>query len=79
MTTVPFFFPAIWSGYILQLSTTRLEPIRTRRKEWEQRLPEVVEILKEGSAYAEKTAAATLDEVRKAMRIDYFENDNLLK
>ena len=56
-----------------------LEPIRTRRKEWEQRLPEVVEILKEGSAYAEKTAAATLDEVRKAMRIDYFENDNLLK
>ena len=56
-----------------------LEPIRNRRKEWEQRLPEVVEILKEGSAYAEKTAAATLDEVRKAMRIDYFENDNLLK
>ena len=56
-----------------------LEPIRTRRKEWEQRLPEVVEILKEGSAYAEKTAAATLDEVRKAMRIDYFDNDNLLK
>ena len=39
----------------------------------------VVDILKEGSAYAEKTAAATLDEVRKAMRIDYFENDNLLK
>ena len=38
-----------------------------------------LEILKEGSAYAEKTAAATLDEVRKAMRIDYFENDNLLK
>ena len=56
-----------------------LEPIRNRRKEWEQRLPEVVEILKEGSAVAEKTAAATLDEVRKAMRIDYFENDNLLK
>ena len=56
-----------------------LEPIRNRRKEWEQRLPEVVEILKEGSAYAEKTAAATLDEVRKAMRIDYFENGNLLK
>ena len=56
-----------------------LEPIRTRRKEWEQRLPEVVEILKEGSAYAEKTAAATLAEVRKSMRIDYFENDNLLK
>ena len=56
-----------------------LEPIRTRRKEWEQRLPEVVEILKEGSAVAEQTAAATLANVRKAMRIDYFADDNLLK
>ena len=56
-----------------------LEPIRNRRKEWEQRLPEVVEILKEGRAVAEKTAAATLANVRKAMRIDYFEDNNLLK
>ena len=56
-----------------------LEPIRSRRKEWEQRLPEVVEILKEGSAVAEKTAAATLANVRKAMRIDYFADNNLLK
>ena len=55
-----------------------LEPIRNRRKEWEQRLPEVVEILKEGSAVAEKTAAATLANVRKAMRIDYFTDNNLL-
>ena len=56
-----------------------LEPIRNRRTEWEQRLPEVVEILKEGSAVAEKTAAATLANVRKAMRIDYFADNNLLK
>ena len=56
-----------------------LEPIRNRRREWEQRLPEVVEILKEGSAVAEKTAAATLANVRKAMRIDYFADNNLLK
>ena len=56
-----------------------LEPIRTRRKEWKQRLPEVVEILKAGSAVAEQTAAATLADVRKSMRIDYFENGNLLK
>ena len=47
-----------------QRHAAELEPIRTRRKEWEQRLPEVVEILKEGSAVAEKTAAATLAEVR---------------
>ena len=56
-----------------------LEPIRNRRKEWEQRLPEVVEILKEGSAVAEKTAAATLADVRKSMKIDYFTDNNLLK
>ena len=56
-----------------------LEPIRERRKMWEQRLPEVYEILREGSKKAEATAAATLQEVRHAMKIDYFENENLLK
>ena len=56
-----------------------LEPIRNRRKMWEQRLPEVYEILREGSKKAETTAAGTLREVRHAMKIDYFENENLLK
>ena len=65
--------------FLNNVMQTELEPIRTRRKEWEQRLPEVVEILKAGSAYAEKTAAATLSDVRKSMLIDYFDNDNLLK
>ena len=65
--------------FLNSVMQAELEPIRTRRKEWEQRLPEVVEILKEGSAYAEKTAAATLADVRKSMRIDYFTDNNLLK
>ena len=65
--------------FLNSVMQAELEPIRTRRKEWEQRLPEVVEILKEGSAVAEKTAAATLANVRKAMRIDYFADNNLLK
>ena len=65
--------------FLNSVMQAELEPIRNRRKEWEQRLPEVVEILKEGSAVAEKTAAATLANVRKAMRIDYFANNNLLK
>ena len=65
--------------FLNSVMQAELEPIRTRRKEWEQRLPEVVEILKEGSAVAEKTAAATLAEVRKSMKIDYFTDDNLLK
>ncbi len=65
--------------FLISGMQAELEPIRTRRKEWEQRLPEVVESLKEGSADAEKTAAATLADVRRSMRIDYFDNDNLLK
>ena len=65
--------------FLNSVMQAELGPIRTRRKEWEQRLPEVVEILKEGSAVAEKTAAATLANVRKAMRIDYFADNNLLK
>ena len=51
----------------------------TAARSGEQRLPEVVEILKEGSAVAEKTAAATLADVRKSMKIDYFADNNLLK
>ena len=58
---------------------TELEPIRTRRKDWEQRLPDVYEILKEGTKAAEATAAKTLAEVRHSMRIDYFVDNNLLK
>ena len=65
--------------FLNSVMQAELEPIRSRRKEWEQRLPEVVEILKEGSAVAEKTAAATLAEVRRSMRIDYFTDNNLLK
>ena len=65
--------------FLNSVMQAELEPIRNRRKEWEQRLPEVVEILKEGSAVAEKTAAATLADVRKSMRIDYFTDNNLLK
>lgn len=56
-----------------------LQPIRERRKIWEGRLPEIFQILKEGSAKAERKAKETLSDVRRAMKIDYFDNDNLLK
>lgn len=65
--------------FLNSVMQAELEPIRTRRKQWEQRLPEVVELLKAGSVVAERTAAATLADVRRSMRIDYFDNDNLLK
>lgn len=58
---------------------TELRPIRERRNDWEKGLPDVYEILKQGTAKARETAAQTLSEVKHAMRIDYFTDDNLLK
>ena len=56
-----------------------LEPIRSRRQHWEQHLPEVLDILKQGSATAEARAAETLADVRKAMKINYFEDSDFIK
>lgn len=50
-----------------------LEPIRTRRKEWETKTAEVYEILKQGTAEAKKVAEQTLHNVRSAMKINYFD------
>lgn len=55
-----------------------LEPIRQRRKEFEKDIPGVYSILKQGCEVARKTAAQTLEEVRHAMRIDYFDDAELI-
>lgn len=56
-----------------------LAPIRERRAYWEQRIPEVYEILRTGSETAREQAGKTLDEVRAAMKIDYFADQDLIK
>ena len=56
-----------------------LEPIRKRREELQKDIPYVYEVLKKGSEVARETAAQTLHEVRDAMKINYFEDNNLLK
>lgn len=58
---------------------TVLEPIRARRKEFEENIPYVYEVLKKGSAVAEAEAAKTLAEVRSAMKINYFEDSALIQ
>ena len=55
-----------------------LEPIRQRRKEFERDIPAVYEMLKKGCEMARAAAAETLSEVRKAMKINYFDDEALI-
>ncbi len=55
-----------------------LEPIRARRKEYEKDIAYVYQILKEGSEKAEAVAAQTLSEVKAAMKINYFDDAELI-
>ena len=55
-----------------------LAPIREHRKEWEKNIPAVYDILKKGSEEAQRVAAATLSEVKAAMKINYFEDGALI-
>ncbi len=56
-----------------------LEPIRNRRKELEKDIPAIYEILKKGSDEAREVAAQTLSEVKSAMRINYFDDAELIR
>lgn len=56
-----------------------LNPIRARRKELEKDIEEIYRILKKGSDEARKTAAQTLADVRRSMKIDYFDDVELIK
>ena len=56
-----------------------LGPIRERRKMWEQRIPDVYDILREGSKVAEAKAAETLKDVKASMRINYFDDNSLIQ
>ncbi|MFR4439390.1 MAG: tryptophan--tRNA ligase [Hungatella sp.] len=55
-----------------------LEPIRARRKEYEKNIPGVYEILRKGSIRAREVAAQTLSEVKSSMKINYFEDTDLI-
>jgi tryptophanyl-tRNA synthetase len=65
--------------FLNKVLQAELAPIRARRAQWEKKLPEVYEILKEGSDIAQKVAAETLKDVKAAMRINYFDNDDMVK
>src|SRR5574344_1114867 len=56
-----------------------MEPIRQRRHEFEQDIPEIYNILKKGTEKARETAAQTMCEVRSAMQIHYFDDTELIR
>ena len=56
-----------------------LEPMRQRRHELEQDIPEIYNILRKGTEKARETAAQTMAEVREAMRINYFDDAELIR
>lgn len=64
--------------FLIKVLNEALEPIRERRKYYEGRIQEVYDILEKGSEIARQTAAKTLDEVRDAMKINYFSDKNLI-
>jgi tryptophanyl-tRNA synthetase len=55
-----------------------LEPIRNRRKEFQKDIPYVYDVLKKGSEVAKEVAAQTLSDVKDAMRINYFDDKELI-
>ncbi len=65
--------------FLFNIMEEFLQPIRERRKEYEQDIPKVYEILRKGSEVARAKAAATLDEVKAAMKINYFDDAELIK
>ena len=65
--------------FLNQVLNKVLEPMRQRRHEFEQDNPEIYNILKKGTEQAREVGAQTMDEVRKAMQIDYFNDTELIR
>ncbi len=65
--------------FLINIMQEILEPVRKRRKELEKDIPAIYEILKKGSEEARETAARTLAEVKSAMRINYFDDAELIR
>ena len=65
--------------FLNQILNEFLEPMRQRRHEFEQDIPEIYNILKKGTEKARETAAQTMSEVRAAMQINYFDDTELIQ
>ena len=64
--------------FLTNILDRMLSPMRERRAEYEKDIPYVYEVLRAGTERAEQEAAKTLDEVKNAMRINYFSDEALI-
>ena len=64
--------------FLLKVMENMLSPIRAERKLWENRISDVYDILYQGTEKAKETTNATLEEVRDAMRINYFKGNEII-
>lgn len=64
--------------FLYNVLNSRFEPMRERRAYWEQRIPEVYEILRKGTEAARERGIQTLNEVKQAMQINYFDDKELI-
>ena len=65
--------------FLIKVLEDELEPIRKRRAEYEKDLEKVFKILEEGTAKAREAGREKVEEVKKAMGINYFEDEKLVK
>ena len=65
--------------FLAAIMQEELEPIRKRRDEFEKDIPSVYDMLKNGCEVAREFASNTMDEVRRAMKINYFEDRELIE
>lgn len=64
--------------FLAAIMQEELAPIRERRKAYEKDIPAIYDMLKKGCEVAREAAAQTLDEVRRAMKINYFDDEALI-
>lgn len=65
--------------FLAAIMQEELTPIRERRKEFQKDIPAVYDMLKKGCDVARAEAADTLDKVRRAMKINYFDDAALIE
>ena len=69
----------VYKKFLINVLEEELSPIRAEREKWEADIDSVYDILREGTLRAQEKTNRTLERVRKAMRINYFDDRSIVK